>query len=194
MKTKKILAACIILCGSFSLLSAKEKFMGFVSGLSAGLPVYGSDSTKQMKDSIENPFRLVPGIFFFLNIAPVEQVSFYGGVDLLFDFDFNSDNYMNSIAIDFPIGIKIYPGLEGFNFGLSYVLAARADFYDLENGSQGQSGSAWGNGTKFSIEYNFAHASKTHSELPLIGLSWKVLPRGNKEYDNYISAYLGFNL
>ena len=45
----------------------------------------------------------------------------------------------------------------------------------------------WGNGFKIFVEYDFTH--KTNRILPIVGINWKFMPRGNKCYDNIFTLY-----
>ena len=189
---KKI--AALILCAtlSFSALCAKENLFSFSAGLSSGFPIYGSNSVLSTGSEIENGNRVIIGTNLSANLNIVKQVSFFIGNDILWDLTWSPSEKSNKMHVTFPLGLKVYPGLGGLNLGLAYTLGFRSDNINTKKLKDKNVMSPWGNGFKFSMEYNFAHEGKSRF-LPSIGGYWNCMPRGNNSYDNLIVLYVAAN-
>jgi len=172
--------------------SAQENLITMNLSLSSGIPFYGNQHLNTAASIIETDKRVIVGTALNANLNILKQVSFYLGAELLTDFNWNDYSYKHFLHTGFPLGIKIYPGLGGLNFGLAYELGFRSDFYQLPDGVKINNSMAWGNGFKLHIEYNFAHTSNI-KQLPIIGCSWNLMPRGNYTYDNLLLFYLALN-
>ena len=187
---KKILTLAIIL-GLFTTgLSAEKNLISFSAGLSTGIPIYNSENITNNTSEWESSTRLVIGTFAYVNLNLIEYASIYSGVNFLSDFNWTeNDLYANHLHLDFPLGLRLSPGLEGFSFGTAYLLGFRSDFYNNLDDEKSSSITAWGNGFQFFAEYDFSYHGSTF--LPLVGISWGLIPRGNYEYDNLLNLYLG---
>lgn len=108
------------------------------------------------------------------------------GSILLADFKFMDERHYNSLDYNFYGGIRGYPGLGGLRLGVDYNLGRRTDFIDIPS-INGVKSTAWGNGFRFLLEYDFRH-EKT-GLLPMIGGSWRYLPRGGNTSDHILSVY-----
>ena len=100
-------------------------------------------------------------------------------LDMLTFSDFN-------LFFDYGIssGVRVYTGLGGLNLGIEYVTGRRTDFvHDASTSS-----SAWGNGFRFMLEYEFQNLIKTFS--PSLGIAWRRMPRGNNAADNILTFYI----
>ncbi len=172
-----------------SLFAADFKLVDFTGGISSGYPFYGNSEAKTAISNIDNPNRIIIGTFANLNINPVKYGTFYVGAEVLADFCWNSDASATFFNVDFPIGLKIYPDLGGFNFGLAYTLGFCGMMINNEEGDDLKDSSPWGNGVKFTVEYDFYKTGKSKL-LPAIGLAWNIMPRGHKKYDNIITIQL----
>lgn len=188
---KKILTVIIsLICISFS-LCAEKNLLSFSFGLSTGIPVYQSQTIKEEEEYIEANRRFVIGTYAYANINIIDYASVFAGAELLSDFNWNGKNYSNHLDLDFPLGLRLSPGLAGFSFGTAYLLGFRGDFYKNDFG-KANTATPWGNGFKLFAEYDFSN--QKYKFLPTIGLSWNIMPRGNNEYDNLLSLYLGLNI
>lgn len=177
------LAAILLFCSS---AFSQEKFFNISAGLSSGIPFYGSTDLAEEVEEYATSSRIIIGALAAANLNIAKPVTIFSGVDFLSDLNWDSNNKCNIFSLDFSLGIKIYPNLGGLNIGLAYVLGYRS-VYDFE-----RTPSAWGNGTKLSLEYNFVHDGKSQL-LPNIGLYWKRMPRGQNTFDNQLCAYAMFN-
>ena len=78
-----------------------------------------------------------------------------------------------------------------------YALGARTDFIEEEiledDGSSKKrsvvESTAWGNGFKIGVEYDFLYNSDKRS-LPALGFFYRLMPRGGKSYDNIFAFYI----
>lgn len=189
---KKYLSFLFIILFTSVSLSAKERLFSFSAGLSSGLPIYGANSVISTGSEIAKGNRIILGSNISASINPVKQVSFYLGNDTVWDFTWNASENSSKLHLSFPLGIKIYPGLGGLNFGLAYTLGVRFDNVKTDLTGEYNGTSPWGNGFKFQVEYNFAHEGKSRN-LPSIGGYWNLMPRGYDSYDNLIVLYVAAN-
>lgn len=188
---KKLLLIFITSILLLSSISAKESFVSFSAGLCSGIPFYGDSYITKKLNGIEDKKRIIIGSLVTINLNPIEQATFFTGADLLADFNWNDTKYFHFLNVGFPFGVKIYPNLGGFDFGLAYELGFRADLSKISN-SKDHNIAAWSNGFKILTEYNFAHSGKS-KYYPTIGLSWNLMPRGMNSYDNIITFYIAEN-
>lgn len=190
---KKIFSVLFTILLLTSAAFSEEDLFSFSAGISSGIPVYGSKPFTESTYSINDKHRIILGTLFHINLNPLKQISFFTGTDILSDFNFNFDSeHANSFHFAFPIGVKIYPNLKGFNFGIAYELGFRVD--DIKTDLSGKDSyiAAWSNGFRLLAEYNFAHVGKS-KYYPSIGLSWDWMPRGNYTHDNIITFYIAEN-
>ncbi len=188
-KLAAIIFSAILFC---SALSAKEELFSFSAGISSGFPIYGNNSIVSTGNEISNKNQVIVGTTATINLNLIKQVTFFLGNDILWDLTWNSTEHSNKMHVSFPLGIKFYPGLGGLNLGLAYTLGFRYDFIKTELIDEHNQGTAWGNGIKVLIEYNFAHEGKSQY-LPSVGGYWNLMPRGNYSYDNIIAFYIAAN-
>jgi hypothetical protein len=189
---KKITAFLIISLVACSLLSAKDRLFTFSAGLSSGVPIYGHNSIVSTGSEIEKANRIIFGVNGAINLNLIKQITFYLGNDTLWDLTWNSQEKANKVHVSFPLGIKVYPGLGGFNVGLAYTLGFRADTIKTNAAGEYNGISSWGNGFKIQAEYNFAHEGNSQY-YPSIGGYWNLMPRGHDSYDNLIVLYIAAN-
>ncbi len=189
---KKYLSFIFILLFACTILSAKDRLVTFSAGLSSGVPIYGNHSIVSTGSEIEKANRIIFGVNGAINLNLIKQVSFYLGNDTLWDLTWNSEEKANKVHVSFPLGIKIYPGLGGFNVGLAYTLGFRADTIKTKAAGEYNGISSWGNGFKIQAEYNFAHEGNSQY-YPSIGGYWNLMPRGNDSFDNLIVLYIAAN-
>lgn len=187
---KKITALFILLSSLIFSVAAEESLFSFSAGLQSGLVFYGDKNMKKLNKELDGSHVLV-GALAEINVNPFKEVTFFAGGDLLCDYIIDGDEHSNHFSLDFPFGIKIYPGIGGLNFALAYTIGIRYDSIDTEDLSVKES-TPWGNGLKTQIEYNFAHEGKS-KYYPSIGVSWKYIPRGNNKCDNIVAAYIKAN-
>ena len=154
---KRIIAFTLTALLICTTLCAEENLFSFSAGLSSGFPVYGKESVASTGTEIEKGNRVILGIMGAVNLNPLPQVSFFLGNDILWDLTWNSSEKSNLTHVSFPLGLKVYPGFGGLNFGLAYTLGFRSDNIKISGHGEYNDITSWGNGFKFIVEYNFAH-------------------------------------
>ena len=188
---KKSILSVFFLFVLSGFIFCEENLFSFSFGLSSGSVFYDSvemlNQTKGIRE-YDDYKRLLLGASTSINYNPIKEASFYIGAESFFDIYWTDQYNANYISLDFPFGIKIYPNIGGLNLGLAYLFGIRFDNVDFEEYYYSES-TAWGNGFKINIEYNFAH-DLDFSILPAIGCYWKCIPRGRGNYDNQIGAYV----
>ena len=98
--------------------------------------------------------------------------------------------YVSLVGIVFVSMVFISNKLEN-NYGgtnLSYILK---DFInnDMEDSI---SSTAWGNGFRISVGYDFAYGRK-NVFAPALGVYYRCIPRGSDFWDNVLAAYISFS-
>jgi len=126
----------------------------------------------------------------YLGSCHIGQSLLECSADTLFDLSWQGKDTNNRIDYAFFGGLKIYPNIGGLNASISYALGRRTD--SITNGSDDALvlSSAWGNGFRFSIEYDFLY-DKTWKCAPIAGMYYRMMPRGGNYYDNIIAVYGG---
>ena len=174
---------------------AIENKISFSAGVLTGVPIYNSKTIIEADNSILRPNKIVFGSDFYINLIIVKEATFFFGGDFFSDLLWDSKNRSNHFHFSFPLGIKIYPNIGGFNVGISYVFGFRTDSIKTSIGEKNveiTSRSPWGNGFRFSAEYDFSHRSKS-KYYPSLGIAWNRMPRGDNSFDNLIIFYLNSN-
>lgn len=178
--TKKILLTSLFL---FSTLSAwTVDWFAFGGSFGTSAIVNGDKSLKDYTDDLHRVVLEFDLTTEFI-IHPAIRLSL--GSILLTDFRFKNDNHFNSLDYNFYTGVRIYPGLAGLRLGVDYNLGRRTDFVKIDT-TQDVRSTQWGNGFRFLLEYDF-RSDKT-GLLPIIGGSWRHVPRGGSS-DHTFSIY-----
>lgn len=187
---KKIIFCAISLLLSSFIFAENNKIVGFDIGLCSGIPFYGSDdvidSNKEVFD--EDYKRIIIGADADISFKIGEPLKLVFGTDLLADLIWCGNDYSNHLDYDFWGGIKVYPGLFGFNFSLAYALGCRTDFVNDEVEDSVCRSSAWGNGFRLGVEYDFLYGT-SHKCMPAVGTYYRLMPRGSNDYDNIMAIY-----
>ena len=184
--------------------------VSFSAGLSTGHVFYGasyadalsvseseSESSLQEKIvkypmTIDGGYEILIGATAGIDFNLSEYFSLYADLDLLADFIWLEKDHSNHLDYSGSAGIRFYPYFGGLSVSAGYLLGCRADFIKTGGLSEYKGLSSFGNGLKFSLEYNFARDFE-YRFLPTIGASWRWIPRGNNFNDNVLSAYVKIN-
>lgn len=189
---KRTILFFVLLISIFTKVAAEESLFSFSVGPQSGIVFYGDNEIKSGIKELDGS-HILAGAIAELNLNPFKQVSFFISANVLTDIVKDHSYHSNHIHIDFPFGIKIYPGLAGLCTGLSYTFGFRSDTIQLPEQEPVRQHTPTGNGFSVILEYNFAHLGK-YRYLPTLGACWKHIPRGNNTTDNIISAYVLINL
>lgn len=188
---KKTFLAIVLLLSFFS-LQAMDRRLTFDGGLVTGFPFYGDTDIKDGKEKMmEKGGRVIIGSTADINFAVMDSLTLFAGADFLADLASCKTDYYDQLDYAFFGGLKIYPGFGGLNLSLAYALGNRSDFTRLED-EKTDSSTAWGNGMRFSVEYNFSHTNFYYL-YPSIGLYWRWIPRGDFKTDHILAAYILLN-
>ncbi|MCQ2573111.1 MAG: hypothetical protein MJ182_04370 [Treponema sp.] len=186
-KRKSIVWAVFLSLLTVSSVFASEKMITFDAGLSTGIPVYGDGALKSLNKSIsENGHRIIIGTVADVNIKLSDEITFFFGNDMNFDFLWKDGEYSNHIDTAFFPGLKIYPGFGGLNFSCAYSLGTRWDFVSFTSEEDIDS-SYWGNGFRLGVEYDFSFESNPY--FPSAGIYYRLCPRGQSNWDNIFCVY-----
>lgn len=180
----------------FSVVHAEEKskIFFFHWSVGTGAVIYGDDEvtqqTQALLDKDTGRFLLTGDVG--IGIALDDYIRLSVGGLVLSDLAFNTAIHANHIDYGFFTGVRIYPNLAGLNFGMDYVLGARADFIKLSDQSEEKTyNTVWGNGFRLNIGYDFSYHGIEWA--PVVEGSYRLMPRGGY-YDNYFSLFLRFNV
>lgn len=104
-------------------------------------------------------------------------------------FDSLANQTSSLLRLDYGIsgGVRLRPGLGGVSLGCEYCTGQRADLDSLGSSSLSTSTTQWGNGYRFLFEYDFS--SLLSGIAPVIGISWKSMPRGHNYRDGNLAFY-----
>ena len=180
--------------------SARSKYFDLGIALSSGYNFH-TDGDLAKEHTLYNDSdakRILAGLNADATIHITEPLSFFAGADSFADFNFKDDYYYHTIDFAFYAGIKIFPGFHGFNCSISYALGSRMDFVNIitttnEEEIQPLKGSemtSWGNGFRITAEYDFLYDTDSNI-CPFAGFCYRFMPRGNNNYDNILTAYVG---
>lgn len=173
---------------------ASNDVVSFDLGISSGISFYGNNYIVEQNNSVNNGEfnRVSAGINGDISFKLASPLRFIVGSDILADFVWGGNSYFNHLDYAFYWGIKIYPNLYGLNTSFSYLLGRRTDFIsNEENGSYIES-SAWGNGFRISLEYDFAYG-RGNVFAPAVGCYYRCVPRGDNYWDNILALYINFS-
>lgn len=178
---KKYICTLLLLFVALSTWAAD--WFAYGGSLGTALVVHGDESLRSYFDTLHCVVLEVDGTMEFI-LHPSIRIA--AGSILLADFKFKDGNYCNSLDYNFYGGVRIYPGLGGLRLGVDYNLGRRTDFVDISPVNEVKS-TAWGNGFRFLLEYDFRY-TKT-GLLPMLGGSWRYVPRGGNTADHILSIY-----
>ena len=188
IKDRKMKKTFLILLCMFTFTFAFSMANGrILSGGSIGTgAIFYGNSTNLSEVSDFSRF-IVEGDLFAAFVLD-ESVNFNAGVVSVWDFHFHDKQHYILGDYGFYGGARVYPGLMGLCVGVDYILGRRTDFISLkdENVTNGIFSTAWGNGFRFLVEYDFTYGGVGFA--PVIGASWRQMPRGGSA-DNILSIY-----
>lgn len=190
---KIIVCLYILLFSTFCFANSNSRLLSAAVGLSTCLPVYGPEQIKQVNDFyFANGNRIIVGTSARLELNAINPFVLFVDADLNMDFNFSNQQFFHMMDLAFTGGMKFYPGLGGFAFGIGYSIGTRFNYTNDIIAQNYVGKNDWGNGFKLFLEYNFSYNS-SYRFLPTLGVSWRLMPRGNNFYDNIFSFYLMMN-
>lgn len=189
MKKSYKIILILILVFRFSLVFASDTKTNFHWAIGTAAISYGDKESKDLSKKLSNDdfTRLILSGELGVSIKMDKSIRFVAGGNLVYDSFLKGSQ--NVFFLDYAIfgGLRIYPGLGGFNFGLEYNTGRRSNFYNLTDYTVPESYSTnWGNGFRFVTEYDFSYY--TEGLAPVIGISYRRMPRGGFA-DNFFTFY-----
>ncbi|MGP1457767.1 MAG: hypothetical protein ACTTKL_00420 [Treponema sp.] len=184
---RKIAGVFIFLCAAA--LHAEKKAIGFDAALATGVPLYGS-GTNAPSARDDAPHRIIFGVDADMTVKIAAPLYLLVGADTLFDAAWSGSH--SAVRIDYAFfgGLKVYPNIGGLNASVAYALGRRTDTESSEGGEKAAASSAWGNGFRLSVEYDFLYR-RSQRCAPVLGMYYRMMPRGGNTYDNIIAVYAG---
>ena len=178
---RKVILTILLL--SVAVSSWAVEWFAYGGSFGTGIVLNNDSSLRSYAEDMQRVVLELDGTMEFI-FHPSIRIA--AGSILLTDFKFKGDEYYNSLDYSIYGGIRIYPGLGGLRLGVDYNLGRRTDFIDIPPVNDVNS-SALGNGFRFLLEYDFRYA-KT-GLLPMVGGSWRYVPRGGDTSDHILSVY-----
>lgn len=219
-KIRFFLILSVFSCLTMSVFAQKMRIFSSEIVLGTGIPIYADNQNSERKDILASSDykRVVAGLSYNAILSLSEPIKLEFGADLMSDFLWDSTKYYHTLDYAFCTGIKVFPGAQGLNLSISYILGNRTDFYlrsehinTVPESSEGDSGSggegsaaitdnvrniqtvqskAWGNGFKLSIQYDFLNSAETKVK-PVVGAYYRCIPRGSNLTDHTLCIYGG---
>ena len=187
---KKISFLLVIIFALLQSSFALDRGVKFTLGLGTGYVIYGDDD---IDTSISGSSRAILVTDALVHIPLAEQLNFLAGGDCVGDFVVSGSQHFLRYDYAFLGGLEVLTPLDGFSLSVSYALGRRTDFIALKDENDDlhtwHGSSKWGNGFKFSLDYDFA-ALTGGSWAPSVGAYWRNMPRGYDKRDNVIAVYL----
>ncbi len=171
------------MCASAWSLDSNILFMQ--GSVGTGTTIYGDSAITELNKSLteEGFSRLYLSGDVSFGILADRYIRFCVGAVTADDFFLHSESYVFYLDYAFFTGIRIYPGLSGLNFSVDYLVGQRADFAKDTDINL----TPWGNGFRFLVEYDFNPDRPGFA--PVIGGSWRHMPRGTDTSDDILSLY-----
>ncbi len=194
MTFKKLLALILILGSTNILFSQSQDFFFWYWDLGTAAVIYGDEKINEDNALVraEGTGRFIITGDLGLGIELDDRVQLLTGSVILADLATNSSVHANHLDYGFFTGVRVYPQLAGFNFGVDYVLGSRTDFIQLPGETESTATSTpWGNGFRFHMGYDFSYHGSRFA--PNVEGSYRMMPRGGS-YDHFFSIFLNFNI
>ena len=182
---KKLVCFAVMIALAAAVFAAP---IGFEFGIGSGYVFYGSDSVRDRNKLLSDPNQVLLNVNTgaLYRIAP--QVYFCFGFDSMLDMRWSGSNHINLVDYAGLMGFHIYPGLAGLVGSVEYALGRRTDFISTNDGDdEAIHSTQWGNGFRFGLAYDFAYNGVGFA--PVIGASWRHMPRGGSS-DDIIAVYI----
>jgi len=170
---------------SMPVWSLKDNIFFVQAALGSGTTIYGDKEIAERNAELTAAgyTRIYLAGDVSVGIMADEYIRFCVGAVTADDFFLHRDSYRFYLDYAFFTGILLYPGLSGLSFSVDYLVGQRADFAKNETVAL----SPWGNGFRFLVEYDFNPDRPGFA--PVIGGSWRYMPRGADTSDHILSLY-----
>lgn len=173
---KLFIFIAVLACTIFPMSAASRKNVGFEFGIGSGFVFYGSQKVRDANSSFDASNQIILAADAVVLVPLADSVFFAAGADSTFDFRWKGGDHLNRIDYAGIIGFRIYPGLAGLLVSVDYALGRRTDFISFNDNDENIENTSWGNGFKFGVAYDFSGVTGHYA--PVIGFSWRHMPRG----------------
>ncbi len=171
---KTLLTFCLLLCAG-SLFAEIPLSLAWNAGTAA--ISYGDDIVRSRNSNLrsEKYFHLLLTGDIAARLKLEDFLSVTGGLTASLDF-YGKGKY-GVLYMDYSpfLGLRFFPGIGGLYFGVDYTIGQRGDILFLADDTQNRF-SQWGNGFRFSAEYDFSEHFSGFA--PLVSVSYRSMPRG----------------
>lgn len=190
---KRLLSFCILLCCVTAAAMAYDR-PPVDWNIAFSAVSYGSKDIRDVKSSITSGSYTHMTLSGALGTSGKFDENLFGTLSFTPVADFYTSDVGEAVFLDWcgNAGLRLYPGLGGMNLGVEYSLGIRQDYSKIGSDSANNAFTPWGNGFRFIAEYDFSE--DTEGFAPMVGLSWRHMPRGNNVSDNIFSLYLSFHI
>ena len=165
---------------------------GFISTIwSAGTSAlfYGDPAIEDLNDNLKKQdyLNVVATGEYGVTVQLDDKIDFVGFAYLTLE-DY-SKKKSAILYLDYGVsgGVRLYPGLGGIALGCEYCTGQRADVNSLGEGKAEWSTTQWGNGYRLLFEYDFS--ALLTGIAPVLGVSFRSVPRGNNYNDKNLAFY-----
>jgi hypothetical protein len=166
--------------------AAEKKNIGFEAGVGSGFIIYGDSRVREQNSSFNASNQVILAGTGSALLPLADSVFLAAGLDTTVDLRWKGSKYINYWDYAGTVGFRIYPGLRGLAATVEYALGRRSDFLCPDGTDESIENTAWGNGFKLGVEYDFS--SGTGNLAPVLGTSWRHMPRGGSS-DNCLVVY-----
>lgn len=184
---KKFIAVTILLLVSVALFA--DEYVRPLWSLGTSAIFYGDPAIKDMNENLKRQD--------YKSLVITGEYGLSAQLDNRIDFvllgyltlDNLSNGNSSFLRLDYGItgGARLRPGLGGVSLGCEYCWGQRADINSLVSGTTDSSTTQWGNGYRFLFEYDFS--SLLDGIAPVLGISYRTMPRGNNYRDGNLAFY-----
>ncbi|MCQ2592329.1 MAG: hypothetical protein MJ188_06050 [Treponema sp.] len=170
-----------------------DNILGIDAAISTGVPIHTAKASSS-RDSILTKSTTFKRIIFGGNTDLIFNFSdtfkAMAGADTFCELTWEGSTYYNTMDFSFFGGIKVFPNLAGFNINAAYVFGSKGIFINTEDIHKQKNLTAWGNGFRIGIEYDFFYGEDA-AICPIVGGYYRYMPRGDYNYDHIFAAYAG---
>ncbi len=184
---KKFIAVIVLIAASGFVFAGE--FISTIWSAGTSALFYGDPDIETLNDNLKKQD--------YLNVVATGEFGAKAKLDDKIDFvaftyltlDEYSKKKSAILRLDYGIsgGVRLYPGIGGITLGCEYCTGQRADVDSLGEGKAEWSATQWGNGYRLLFEYDFS--ALLTGIAPVIGVSFRSVPRGNNFSDKNLAFY-----
>lgn len=184
---KKFISVVILLLAAAVLFA--DEYVHPLWSLGTSAVFYGDPAIKEMNENLKKQdyMSLVLTGEYGIRAQLDDKIDFVMLGYLTLDNLAKGNNSILRLDYGLTGGVRLRPGLGGVSLGCEYCTGQRADINSLSSGKPDSSTTQWGNGYRFLFEYDFS--SMLNGIAPVLGISYRTMPRGNNYRDGHLAFY-----